>query len=332
MNTKPIHLYCIGAALIDMKFSLSLQDLEKTGLTQNERTLREHPEQLHLLETLSRFSKPHTDLGGSAFNTALAAQQFGARVFYTGKLGEDSIGKTFVEHLDAWHISSNAKKVLSTSPTGTCVSLVLPDGSRTMSTHLGANHSLSLEDIDEAVLKQSESIFLEGYLLDPKHKPGLMRDIILKAKHNGCKVVLSLSDPCVPKYFSKALKEVLDLKLDVLLCNEEEAFQLSHEQNLDEAIQQLQTFCPQGVVTLGARGARGWQHADVFEVQAPRIVPIDTTGAGDAFAGAYLAKRALGFPSQQAASLACSAASLLVSKDQMHLTPADLTLLQRPAT
>ena len=163
--------------------------------------------------------------------------------------------------------------------------LITPDSERTMCTFLGIAGKITDEDIDENAVKNSELIFLEGYLWD-EGKPQKAFD---KAINLSKKAAMSLSDQfCVERHKPHFLNLVKN-KLDITFTNEQEIMSLIDSKNFDEVISFGKQLKKLLVITRGEKGSIAIQKDEVIECQSQKNLKIvDLTGAGDLFAGGFL--------------------------------------------
>ena len=170
-------------------------------------------------------------------------------------------------------------------PTGTCLILVTPDSERTMCTFLGTAGKINEDDINSDVVKNSEIIFLEGYLWDE----GEPKKAFDKAINSANKVAMSLSDLfCVDRHKPHFLNLVKN-KLDITFANEQEITSLIEAKNFNEVINFSRQLNKLVIVTRGEKGAVAINGDKVFESDIQKNLKIiDLTGAGDLFAAGFL--------------------------------------------
>ena len=170
-------------------------------------------------------------------------------------------------------------------PTGTCLILVTPDSERTMCTFLGTAGKINENDVNSEVVKNSEIIFLEGYLWDE----GEPKKAFDKAMSNAKKVAMSLSDLfCVDRHKPHFLNLVKN-KLDITFANEQEITSLIDAKNFNEVINFSKQLNKLIIVTRGEKGAVAINGDEVFENDIQKNLKIiDLTGAGDLFAAGFL--------------------------------------------
>ena len=221
------HIYSIGNALVDTEVSVSDSDIKELGLTKGGMLLIDETERNALADYFKTY-KQHQEGGGSAANTIIAATLLGSTCFYSCKIAQDEQGQFFHDSLNSQGISLNRiERTSTTDVTGTCWVLVSPDAERSMATYLGISSSFSPNDLSETHLQESQYLYIEGYLLA---SPSGFEAVLVAqqiAKKSGVKTVLSLSDPSIVANFASEIQEVTSCKLDILFCNEVEAFTLT---------------------------------------------------------------------------------------------------------
>ncbi len=234
--------------------------------------------------------------GGKGANTAVAAARLGADVALLGAVGDDPYGELLKRSLTESGVGTATLRT-SERPTGIAYITVTPDGENSILVSPGANSSLRPEDID---LDGAEIVVLslEIPLETVEHA-------VAKAAEAGVRTLLNLSPA------AELSKKTLQW-LDVLLVNEHEAAFLLGD---DAEFSQLLDLGPKAaVVTLGAKGAAVVTSDGVTEVSSPKVEAIDTTGAGDAFAGALAASLAKGEELADAARKAVKVAAITVTR------------------
>ena len=234
---------------------------------------------------LSSLKIEETVSGGSVANSIVGLSQLGNKVGFIGKVSDDDLGNKYEEGLKkekVQYIYSKKKEVI---PTGTCLILITPDSERTMVTFLGTAGKINENDIDTNAVKNSEILFLEGYLWDE----GEPKKAFEKAINNSNKVAMSLSDLfCVERHKPDFL-ELVKNKLDITFANEQEIMSLIDVQKFDEVINFAKNINKLVVVTRGEKGAIAINKSEVVECSANKNLKIkDLTGAGDLFAGGFL--------------------------------------------
>jgi len=272
----------IGNAIVDVLCKVSDEFLEKNLLTKSTMKL---VDQLEFKNLLSLVKIEETISGGSIANSIVGLSQLGNNVGFIGKINDDDLGEKYEEGLIKENVKYLYSKKKESLPTGTCLILITPDSERTMCTFLGTAGKIDENDIDTQTIKNSEIIFLEGYLWDEGGPKKAFDKSISSAK----KVAMSLSDLfCVERH----KKEFLDLvknKLDIIFANEQEILSLTNSKSLDEVINFAKQIKKKIIITRGEQGAVSINGDEVNECPAKSNLNIvDLTGAGDLFASGYL--------------------------------------------
>jgi sugar/nucleoside kinase (ribokinase family) len=183
-----------------------------------------------------------------------------------------------------------------------------------MNTYLGASEQLTGREIDEAALVESEWLYIEGYLLTDDARAALIKDVVAKAKESGVKVALSLSDPFVAQIFADNLRAVIGEGVDLVFCNKDEALAFTKTETVDEACEALKQSAKTFAVTDGAQGAIVFDGKDTVSVPCVPVDAVDTNGAGDMFAGAFMYALTAGRDFKWAAELANESAARVVGQ------------------
>ena len=204
---------------------------------------------------------------------------------FIGKINDDDLGIKYEIGLKKENVDFFYSKKKENLPTGTCLILITPDSERTMCTYLGTAGKINENDIDINVIKNSEMIFLEGYLWDE----GDPKKAFNKAIKSANKVAMSLSDKfCVDRHKPHFL-ELVKNNLDITFANEEEIMSLVDAKSLQEVITFAKEIKKKLVITRGEKGAISIQEDSVVEIEAKKNIDVvDLTGAGDLFAAGYL--------------------------------------------
>lgn len=309
-----VDLFAIGNALIDQEFKVSNEFLTQQALQKGTMQLTDGETQAALYQQLqdSQSYKGQAS-GGSAANTTVAFSALGGTAFYGCRVGNDELGSIYLNGLNDAGIKT-AKQSISEGVTGTCMVLISPDSERTMHTFLGITAELSAEQIDFEPLKTAKWIYIEGYLSTSDTARVAVKQARELAKQHGVKIALSLSDPAMVQYARSGLEELLDDGVDLLFCNEQEALMFTNTDNLDAAIEALKVNNQHIVITQGANGAMIIDPSKQFHVAGRQVEAVDTNGAGDAFAGAFLYAINGGLSLEAAAQLAILISSEVVAQ------------------
>ena len=205
----------IGNAIVDVLCKVEDQYLVDNGLTKSTMKLIDETELQKLLSTLKI---ENTVSGGSVANSIVALSQLGNKVGFIGKVTDDNLGQKYEDGLKKENVNFYYSKKKETLPTGTCLILITPDSERTMCTFLGTAGKINANDVDIITVKNSEMIFLEGYLWDE----GDPKSAFDRAINNSKKVAMSLSDLfCVARHKASFL-DLVKNKIDITFANEQE--------------------------------------------------------------------------------------------------------------
>jgi sugar/nucleoside kinase (ribokinase family) len=312
MIMKEFQLCGLGNAIVDIFLELDDHQFAALGFERGTMRLVELADQKTLLQRFHG-QEPRLVSGGSVANSVIAFSQLGGQAAFMGCVGDDRYGLFYESEFQELNIDIGNPVIVGES-TGTCLCIVTPDAERTMRTCLAVSSHLAARHVDEARIKNSEWLFIEGYVFaNPATGQGAIREAIRVARQHGVKIAVTCSEAFVVEVFGDAFFEALK-STDLLFCNETEARAVAKAPNVQEAFARLKGMVPSAVVTAGPGGAYV-RHAGV-EAHVPAI-PCqlkDLTGAGDMFAGAFLYGITHGVPAQMAARGACFLAMKVITQ------------------
>ncbi len=308
------HVYGIGNALVDKEFEVSESFLAENNIEKGIMSLIEKEQQELLLATLKqRFGLKKRAGGGSAANTIVAISQFGGSTFYACKVADDETGDFYMKDLAIAGVTTKLDQIKGEGVTGKCLVMVTNDAERTMNTYLGITSDFSENDLHLEELKNSEYLYIEGYLVTSDAS----RNAALKARevasHNNVKTAFTFSDPAMVTYFKEGVTEIIGSGVDVLFCNEDEAKIYTGKNKLEDAISELSKIADKIIVTLGSKGAKVITADKHVNVEVSKVNAIDTNGAGDMFAGAFMYGLTQGLSDRDAGMLASESAARIVA-------------------
>ena len=271
----------IGNAIVDVICKVDDQYLINNQLTKSTMKLVDESEFKKLLSTLKI---EETVSGGSVANSIVGLSQLGNDVGFIGKVNDDDLGQKYEAGLIKEKVQYFYNKKEEVSPTGTCLILITPDAERTMVTFLGIAGKISPSDINEKAIKDSELIFLEGYLWDE----GEPKSAFDKAMSMSNTKAMSLSDQfCVERHKSDFL-DLVKNKLDITFANEQEIKSLIDAKNFEDVIEFGKQLGKLLIITRGEKGSIAIKNQEITECQSkPNLKIIDLTGAGDLFAAGF---------------------------------------------
>lgn len=311
---KKFHVYGIGNALVDMEFEVSDGYLQKMMVEKGVMTLVEEERQTELLSHLQ--SSPHKRAcGGSAANTIIAVASLGGKSFYSCKVASDEAGDFYYNDLTAHGVATNLGPSRASGKTGKCMVFVTEDAERTMNTYLGITANFGHDELVLNEIAASEYLYIEGYLVTAPNAREAAIAARNHAQKSGVKTALTFSDPSMTSYFRDGLEEMIGGDgVDLLFCNETEAMQFTGTDTIAKAALALKKYARSFAITMGPRGALLFDGTHELEVVAPKVDPVDSNGAGDLFAGAFLYGITHGLNFNDAGRLATTAAAELVTK------------------
>ncbi|WP_201572696.1 adenosine kinase [Psychrobacter nivimaris] len=287
----------IGNALVDHEYVLSDAALEETELTKGNMTLAGIEEQQQLLAyfKLAEIEPSKQAGGGSAANTMFTFASLGGKPFYACRVGDDDQGAFYIRDLHEAGVATSDKSIHAGGVTGSCVVAVTEDGERTMQTYLGTSSEIVADNVDFDALTQADWLYIEGYLAMSESIQPAMTQLRQQAGIHNAKIAVSFADPAVVKFAKDGLLNMLGNKVAVIFCNSEEAKLFTDKKQVKAAARALLEYCQIAVVTDGANGAviahqpNDEAEIEVHDVATPAVANvIDTNGAGDNYAGAFL--------------------------------------------
>ena len=286
INGSSLDVVGIGNAIVDVLTTTDDSTLERLSFEKGSMTLIDEnkAKELYALTT-NRIQRS----GGSVANSLACVSQLGGKAAFIGRVRNDKLGEVFTEEI------SRTGTIFQTTPssvgpsTARCLIFVTPDAQRTMCTYLGASVLLENKDLDLSTVREAKILYLEGYLWDnPAAKNAFIKAAEI-ARNAGKKVALSLSDSfCVNRHRESFIKLVEEY-IDILFANEDEITSLYKTSNLNLAIEKLKKKCALSAITRGKQGSILISNGKEIIID-PFILgeAIDTTGAGDLYAGGFL--------------------------------------------
>ena len=311
---KKYQIYGMGNALVDIVTEVSDAFIAEHKIEKGLMTLVDEDRQVELVSAID-VQSAERQCGGSAANTIIGASQFGARCYYSCKVANDEWGEFYLKDLAANGVDTTlTSDTLTDGITGKCLVMTTDDAERTMNTFLGITATYSPTEIDEAALAESEYLYIEGYLVTGDESRVAMKAAKRFAEENSVKTSITLSDPFVAQVFKDQMREVIGNGVDLLFCNEEEALNFTDTTSTNDAKEALKKIAKTFAITLGAKGALVFDGENEASIEPFPTKALDTNGAGDMFAGAFLYGITNGMDFARAGKLASLASSKVVSK------------------
>ena len=326
---KKYKAYGIGAALVDTEIKVQDEELHQMSVEKGLMTLVDEARQAELLGHLEgHLVKANHASGGSAGNSMIATAQFGGPTFMSCKVANDADGDIYIADLEAAGVDHCLNGERESGTTGKCLVMITPDAERSMNTFLGISETLSVAQLDEQAITESEYLYIEGYLVtSPTGRAAAIKAREV-AEAAGVKTALSFSDPGMVEFFRDGIAEIIGNKLNLVFCNKEEALGWAQCDSVDTAVEKLKEVADNFVITLGSEGALTWDGAELAQIPPHKVDAVDTNGAGDMFAGAFLYAITNGEDFPTAGRFASLAAGKIVANYGPRLPAADYTALR----
>jgi sugar/nucleoside kinase (ribokinase family) len=285
MSQAEYDVVAIGNAMVDVIVHADDALLREHNMTKGAMTLIDAGRADALYEVMPPAIERS---GGSAGNTIAGVASLGGRGAYIGKVGDDQFGAVFRHDIRAIGVAYDVPPA-DAEPTGRCFVFVTPDAQRTMNTYLGAGNLLGPADVNAGLIAAAQITYLEGYLWDPPDAKAAFLQAAETAHASGRKVALTLSDAfCVDRHRESFL-DLVEHHVDILFANETEILSLYQVDRFDDALQRVRGHCEITALTRSEKGSVIAAGEELHVIDAARVGPvIDTTGAGDLYAAAFL--------------------------------------------
>jgi sugar/nucleoside kinase (ribokinase family) len=321
-------LYAIGNALVDSEYEVSDAQLETMGVSKRHMTLVDTPRRSELLSHVDKL-QPRQTGGGSAGNTVVALSQLGGKAFYSCKVAHDSLGDFYVKDLQAQGVDTNLTHTRALEgQTGSCMVLVTPDAERSMCTFLGVSAELDDAALHPKDIARSKIYYMEGYLAaSPTGLSAALKGREI-AKDAGVALALTLSDVSMIQFCKAGLDAMLGEGVDYLFCNQEEAQVWCGTEDLEAVRLSLLKLAKMVCLTRGPEGSEILTADQTWHIPAEKVRAVDTNGAGDMFAGAFLYAITRGYSPELAATLGNQAAAAVVSQHGNRLSLGQLSAIK----
>ena len=308
---RAFNVYGIGNALVDIQYRVTPDFLARFGIEKGVMTLIEEDRHHELLDRLGDDVLKRSS-GGSAANTMIAVASLGGTAYYACKVAKDAYGDFYLRDLAEAGVASN--RFQGEGITGKCLVMITDDADRTMNTYLGITGTFGPEQLEPDVIRRSDYLYIEGYLVASDDGFDAALAAQAAARKGGTLVSLSLSDPSIVAAFGDRMRTLVTRGVDLLFCNEDEARAFSETGETIEACVALETMVGAYAVTCEANGAIVWDGVQRFRSPGFSVDALDTNGAGDMFAGAYLFGITRGLDAEQSAKLANYASMRVVAQ------------------
>lgn len=321
---KKYNVFGIGNALVDCVYMVDDKFLDDNNIEKGLMTLVDEKKQKSIIEKIKNFDSV-IQSGGSVTNSVYTLSQLGGSGYVSVLVAEDEFGKIYLSDLKNSNVSTGGTKFTTgDGMTGTCLVLTTPDAERTMNTCLSISSNFSIKNINLVDLKSSEYLYIEGYLVTSDVAMEAVHQSIEFSSKNDVKIALTFSDLAMVKYFKDNFKSILNNKVDLLFCNEDEAKTFSGSDTLEDSIKYLGKLSSTLVVTLGKNGSLIYHNGEKITIDPYPTKAVDTVGAGDTYAGAFLYGITNGLSLKKSGELASLLSSKVVSKIGPRLEKDDI--------
>ena len=311
---KKYDVYAIGNALVDIEYHAHESRLVELGVDKGVMTLIDEQRQNSLIAQLGE-SHEKMACGGSAANTIIALAQMGAKTHFDCRVASDMAGQFYARDLKDSGVASRLKKrMVEHGVTGKCLVFVTPDADRSMNTFLGVSADLDPGDVSAKAIQRSQYVYLEGYLASADNTRDAAIEARQIAEQHNVKTALTLSDPNMVKFFRDNLEAMIGARIDLLFANEDEANELAGSDKLEDTLDYLKKIARRFAMTRGKHGALLFDGLKLIEIEPFKVRAIDTLGAGDMFAGAFLYGLTHEMDFTRAGKLASRASAKIVSQ------------------
>ncbi len=311
-NDPSIDIVGIGNAIVDVLTTTDDSLLEELSFNKGSMTLIDENKAKELYKMITNRIQRS---GGSVANSLACVSQLGGKTAFIGRVRNDKLGEIFTEEISTTGTIFKTPPSLVGPSTARCLIFVTPDAQRTMCTYLGASVLIEPKDIDLSAVREAKILYLEGYLWDNLAAKNAFITAAEIAKNAGRKVALSLSDSfCVNRHRESFLKLVEDY-IDILFANEDEITTLYQSSSLNKALEKLKKKCDLAAITIGEKGSILIDNGKEINIE-PFIFgkTIDTTGAGDLYAGGFLKGLADGLKPELSAKIGSICAGQIVTQ------------------
>ena len=290
---KEIDCTVIGDAMIDITLPLSnvnsFDHLLQEGLT----------------------NTAYTISPGGVANVAADISKLGGKPAFIGKVGDDYFGRLFIEDLDRNKVIQKVS-VSKTKNTGVVFNLVFPDGERFFIVDRGANAILEYSDISFGLIEKSKFLYFAGFSFQDEEPFQAIQRILKKVPKKDITIVFNLGAPNLAKKFKNLFIEVIREYVGILILNEKEGEYLADSSKDNEIINFLLPDVEIVILTKGEKGSIIATRDNIYNIKACPVKAIDTTGAGDAYAAAFIYGLSKGWREDKAGKFAAKIAGRVV--------------------
>tara|TARA_Y100001970_G_C14244605_1_gene867206 strand:+ start:1128 stop:2144 length:1017 start_codon:yes stop_codon:yes gene_type:complete len=283
---KSIDLVAIGNAIVDILINTSEEFIKENNLDKGSMSLIDEKRSKELI---SKYNSSKKVSGGSAANTACCLSKLGDKAHFIGRIKNDEMGRVFSSEIRSCGVSFQSEEIKEGPQTAHSLIFITPDAQRTMCTFLGSSTQFNSNNIDLKEIEMAKILYLEGYLWDHKEAKLAFIKACNIAKRSNTKIALSLSDKFCVERHKESLLKLINERIDVLFGNEDEYKILLNTEDINPKINWLRKLCNIAIITMGEKGSIIITNKDLINIEAYKMGDlVDTTGAGDAYAGGFI--------------------------------------------
>ncbi|XP_023752579.1 uncharacterized protein LOC111900942 [Lactuca sativa] len=287
----------LGQAMVDFSGMVDDEFLMRLGLDKGTRKVVNHEERGRVLQAMDGCSYKAA-AGGSLSNTLVALARLGGHsiggpplnVAMAGSIGGDPLGGFYRTKLRRANVNFLSAPVKD-GTTGTVIVLTTSDAQRTMLAYQGTSSYINYDSSMESIISKTNILVVEGYLFEFPDTIKTIKKICQFARDSGALVAVTASDvTCIERHYDD-FWEIMENYADIIFANSDEARAFCHfcsEESPISSTQYLSHFVPLVSVTDGPRGSYIGIKGEALYVPPSPCVPVDTCGAGDAYASGIL--------------------------------------------
>ncbi|KAJ9185629.1 hypothetical protein P3X46_005235 [Hevea brasiliensis] len=287
----------LGQAMVDFSGMVDDEFLERLGLEKGTRKVVNHEERGRVLRAMDGCSYKAA-AGGSLSNSLVALARLGCKpisgpalnVAMAGSVGSDPLGGFYRAKLRRANVNFLSAPVKD-GTTGTVIVLTTPDAQRTMLSYQGTSSSVNYDPCLATIVSKTNILVVEGYLFELPDTIKTITRACEAARRSGALVAITASDvSCIERHYDD-FWEIVENYADVVFANSDEARALcdfAPEESAISAARYLSHFVPLVSVTDGPRGSYIGVKGEAVYIPPFPCVPVDTCGAGDAYASGIL--------------------------------------------
>ncbi|KAJ0970809.1 hypothetical protein J5N97_018768 [Dioscorea zingiberensis] len=287
----------LGQAMVDFSGMVDDEFLERVGIEKGTRKVVNHEERGRVLRAMDGCSYKAA-AGGSLSNTLVALARLGSgsvggselNVAMAGSVGSDPLGGFYRAKLRRANVNFLSKPVKD-GTTGTVIVLTTPDAQRTMLAYQGTSSTVDYDPYLASIMSKTNILIVEGYLFELPHTIETITKACEVARKNGALIAVTASDvSCIERCYDH-FWEIIRNYADIVFANIDEArafCNLNSNESAISAARYLSHFVPLVSVTNGPRGSYIGVKGEAIYIPPSPCVPVDTCGAGDAYASGIL--------------------------------------------